>query len=479
VLAILPKKANELLKIVSMGSTTILLLGVCYIYSKFQSVTPDMQFGFRYTSLRIQSLNIEWSFAIDGISILFVMLTAFIIPLTILYVWDDKDFKYYALVLVLSELLLLLAFTTWNLFLFYVFFELLIIPMFIMINVWGSRDRKVWASYLLAMFTIAGSILFLMALAYIFQRVGTWDVITIAHFRFTSEEQLFLWIAFCVAFACKIPMIPFHIWLPEAHGEAPTVGSVLLAGVLLKLGVYGFIRYPIGMLPLVTVKYGWIIILIAAIGCVYSACCALRCTDAKKIIAYSSVSHMNLIVVGLFSNSIEGIEAAIMQSVSHGIVSSALFFLIGIIYDRYHTRDVYRFYYIFQAMPVYSIFFIFFVLSNMAIPGTANFVGEFLLMSGAFKNNVLCATFCALSVIIGAVYSLWVCVRLLYKKDKPADLTKEELGRLRDLTYPEFFILAMLAFASLYFGLHPNTYITLIHSSVHNIYEYTVGMHGM
>jgi proton-translocating NADH-quinone oxidoreductase chain M len=347
-----------------------------------------------------------------------------------------------------------------------------------MINVWGSRDRKVWASYLLAMFTIAGSILFLMALAYIFQRVGTWDVITIAHFRFTSEEQLFLWIAFCVAFACKIPMIPFHIWLPEAHGEAPTVGSVLLAGVLLKLGVYGFIRYPIGMLPLVTVKYGWIIILIAAIGCVYSACCALRCTDAKKIIAYSSVSHMNLIVVGLFSNTVEGLEASILQCVSHGIVSSALFFLIGIIYDRFHTRDIYRFSYIFQIMPLYSVFFLFFTLSNMAIPGTANFIGEFLLISGAFKNSMLCAIVCAISVIFGAVYSLWICVRLLNKKDKPSSSFHLEADKINDISLSEFAILEILAVSAMYFGLNPNIFISIIHSSVYNIIAYSTLIYG-
>jgi NADH-quinone oxidoreductase subunit M len=478
ILALIPREYFFLIRSVAMGGAIFACAGAYYIFSNFQYDNLQIQFLYRYKFLQIKSLGIDFLFGLDGISILFFLLTVFIIPLTLIYVWNDKDYKTYSIVLLLSELLLLLAFSTWNAILFYIFFELLIIPMFIMITNWGSRERKILASYLLAAFTVMGSILLLIALIYICNRAGTSDVIVLSHFKFTRVEQLFLWLAFGIAFACKIPVVPFHIWLPEAHGEAPTVGSVLLAGILLKLGVYGFIRYPIAMFPLASKECAWFLIAISAIGCLYSALCALRCTDAKKIIAYSSVSHMNLIVVGLFSNTVEGLEASILQCVSHGIVSSALFFLIGIIYDRFHTRDIYRFSYIFQIMPLYSVFFLFFTLSNMAIPGTANFIGEFLLISGAFKNSMLCAIVCASSVIFGAVYSLWICVRLLNKKDKPSSSFHLEADKINDISLSEFAILEILAVSAMYFGLNPNIFISIIHSSVYNIIAYSTLIYG-
>jgi len=282
---------------------------------------------------------------------------------------------------------------------------------------------------------------------------GTFNVDELILFRFNYEEQLFLWVAFFLSFSSKIPMFPFHIWLPEAHVEAPTVGSVLLAGILLKLGVYGFLRFSLTIFPLACIYYSPLIYILSLIGVIFASFSAIKQTDLKKIIAYSSISHMSLVVFGVFSGNVIGIEAAILQSVSHGFISSALFFLIGILYANYHSRFLYYYGGIAQIMPLYSIFFLFFIMSNIALPGTSNFVGEFLLLLGLFQKSPISAIVACTSVVFSGAYSLWLCNRILF-----GNLKTVYLLYFFDLSFKEFYILFTLFIFSLFLAM--SMYIT-------------------
>jgi NADH-quinone oxidoreductase subunit M len=301
----------------------------------------------------------------------------------------------------------------------------------------------------------------LLAIAYIYSVTGTFNLEYLQAFKFSFDQQIFLWFAFFLSFASKIPMFPLHIWLPEAHVEAPTVGSVLLAGILLKLGVYGFLRYSLPLFPQACVYFTPLVYTLSLAGVIYSSFTAIKQTDLKKIVAYSSIAHMNLVVLGIFSGNVMGLEAAIFQSVSHGFVSSALFFLIGILYNRYHTRLLFYYGGVVHVMPLYVSFFLFFTLSNIAFPGTSSFVGEFLLLIGLFQENVFCSIFAGLSVILSGAYSLWLFNRVAF-----GNLKSEFLKIYSDITFKEFFILICLCIVSLYIGLLPYKFLSVIHLSV-------------
>ena len=415
-------------------------------------------------SLSSSLTNFTFSFGLDGISLFFFILTSLLIFLCVLFIWNDIRFKEYALNLLLIELLLLLVFSVLDIFLFYVFFEAILIPMFVLIGIWGSRERKIRAVYLLFFYTLFGSLLMLIGLLYIYSITGSLNLEYLLAWPFTFEEQCWLWLAFFLSFASKIPMFPFHIWLPEAHVEAPTVGSVLLAGILLKLGVYGFLRFSLSLFPEASLYFSPFVYLLSVLGVIYASLSAIRQTDLKRIIAYSSVAHMNLVTLGIFSFNTIGIEGSILQSISHGFVSGAMFLLIGILYDRYHSRFLYYYGGLVHMMPVYSVFLLIFTMANIALPGTSSFVGEFLLLVGIYKTNIVSCIIGALGVILCGAYSLWLYNRIIFGNLKITSITM-----FKDIDYREFMILLPLLILVLFMGIYPSFFSDYIHLSVCNL----------
>jgi len=415
--------------------------------------------------------DIKFYFALDGLSILFFLLSSFLIFLCIIFIQNEKYLKEYIILLFTIQFMLLIIFSTLDLFFFYVFFEALLIPMYLIIGLWGSRERKIRAAYLLFFYTICGSLLFLISILYIYFITGTFTYEGFLNYPF--ENEVFLWFGFFLSFASKIPMFPFHIWLPEAHVEAPTVGSVLLAGILLKLGVYGFLRYSLVIFEESCFFFTPLVYTLALIGIIYASLNAIRQTDLKRIIAYSSIAHMNLIMLGLFSYNEIGYEGAILQSVSHGFVSGALFFLIGIIYDRYHTRLLFYYSGLIHTMPLYSSLFLFFTMANIALPGTSSFVGEFAILLGIFKMNKITALCGSISVILSGAYSLWSYNRIIF-----GNLKFTYTLRYKDLTRTEFLILFPLVVLVLFTGINPNyffetiTFITIKNISYFSSFTY-------
>ena len=415
-------------------------------------------------SLSSSLTNFTFSFGLDGISLFFFILTSLLIFLCVLFICNDIRFKEYALNLLLIELLLLLVFSVLDIFLFYVFFEAILIPMFVLIGIWGSRERKIRAVYLLFFYTLFGSLLMLIGLLYIYSITGSLNLEYLLAWPFTFEEQCWLWLAFFLSFASKIPMFPFHIWLPEAHVEAPTVGSVLLAGILLKLGVYGFLRFSLSLFPEASLYFSPFVYLLSVLGVIYASLSAIRQTDLKRIIAYSSVAHMNLVTLGIFSFNTIGIEGSILQSISHGFVSGAMFLLIGILYDRYHSRFLYYYGGLVHMMPVYSVFLLIFTMANIALPGTSSFVGEFLLLVGIYKTNIVSCIIGALGVILCGAYSLWLYNRIIFGNLKITSITM-----FKDIDYREFMILLPLLILVLFMGIYPSFFSDYIHLSVCNL----------
>ena len=364
-----------------------------------------------------------------------------------------EQIKEYTLLLLLLDFLLLLVFSVLDLFLFYVFFEAILIPMFLLVGFLGSRARKIRASYLLFFYTLIGSILMLLAIIYIYCVAGTLNIEYLSSFEFSYIEQQWLWLAFFLSFASKIPMFPFHIWLPEAHVEAPTVGSVLLAGILLKLGVYGFLRYSTILFPTASFYFSPLIYLLSVIGIIYTSLTAIRQTDIKRIIAYSSIAHMNLVTLGIFSFTVMGIEGSILQSLSHGFVSGGMFFLVGILYDRYHSRLLYYYGGLVHTMPLYSSFLLLFTLANIALPGTSSFVGEFLLFCGIYQSSIMICILSAISVILCGAYSLWLYNRLVF-----GNLKTLYTKKFKDLNLREFILLLFLLVPILIIGVSPSIF---------------------
>jgi proton-translocating NADH-quinone oxidoreductase chain M len=366
------------------------------------------------------------------------------------------------------DFLLIGVFCIIDLLFFYIFFESTLIPMYIIIGVWGSRERKILAAYYFFLYTLFGSSLMLISIAYIFWQVGTTDYELLLAFSFSKLEQNFLWLTFFLAFSSKVPMVPVHLWLPEAHVEAPTSGSVILAGVLLKLGTYGLIRFSLPIFPQASFYFTPLVDTVAVIGIIYTSLTAIRQTDFKRIIAYTSIAHMNLVILGIFSFNFLGIEGAILQSLSHGFVASALFFIIGVVYDRYKTRLIQYYGGLVSVMPLYINIFLFFILANIAFPGTSSFIGEFLILTGSFKTNTIITVFGAISVIISSVYSLWLFNRIAY-----GNLKIQYINKFLDIDYKEAIVFLPLILGTLVVGIYPNFFLTTIHMSVSNLIELT------
>ena len=451
------KKDVKLIKLTSFLGSSIPLILCCFLLSEFDANGYYFQNIVTY-HIGSSVLNLSFSFGLDGISIFFFVLSAFLIFLCILFVWEEHLIKEYMITLLLIDLLLLLVFSVLNVLLFYVFFEAILIPMYLMIGLWGSRERKIRAVYLFFFYTLFGSLLLLVGLLYIYNLTGSLNIEQLLVWNFSFKEQCFLWLAFFMSFASKIPMFPFHIWLPEAHVEAPTVGSVLLAGILLKLGVYGFLRFSLTLFPEASLFFSPLVYLLSVIGVIYASLTAIRQTDLKRIIAYSSVAHMNLVTLGIFSFNIIGLEGSILQSISHGFVSGAMFFMIGILYSRYHSRLLYYYGGLVHMMPLYSVLFLIFTMANIALPSTSSFVGEFLLLCGIYKFNTFSSIIGATGVILCGAYSLWLYNRMIF-----GNLKIIHTIRFNDLTFREFTILLPLLFFVFFMGVYPTFFSTYIH----------------
>lgn len=434
--------------------------GLALLFSAelFRNYKGTHQAGFyKITDLISPNFLLDYSFGLDGLSVSFLFLSSLLIFICILFIWNESNFKNYSLSLLFIGFFLSLVFTAQDLLFFYISFEAILIPMFLIVGVWGSRARKIRAAYLLFFYTLTGSFIALLGILYIYNTVGTLNFEYLISYSFTLIEQKMLWLAFFIAFASKVPMFPVHIWLPEAHVEAPTVGSVLLAGILLKLGVYGFLRYNLTLFFDASLFFAPLVYMLSVLGVIYASLAALRQTDMKRIIAYSSIAHMNLVVLGIFSFNTIGIEGSIIQSLSHGFVSGGMFLIIGILYSRYHSRYVHYYGGLVHFMPLFAGLFLIFTMANIALPGTSSFVGEFLLLLGIYQKNSTAAIFSALGVILSGSYSLWLYNRMVF-----GNIRANYTNLYEDINFREFIIMFVLLILVLLLGLYPELFIVKI-----------------
>lgn len=428
----------------------------------------NMGFQFQTSVFLIPSLNYNILFGIDGLSIFFIILTNLTTYLCLLSLsHTQKRFYEISIYLFILQFGLLTSFSVLDLLGFFVFFEATLIPIYLIILIWGSRERKIRASYLISIYTIFGSIFMFFNILYILSKTGVTNYQYLLTVFFTKEEQKFLWITFFIAFAAKIPLFPLHIWLPEAHVEAPTVGSVLLAALLLKLGIYGLIRFSLPLFPQGTVFYTPLIYTFSIVGILYTCFTAIRQVDLKKIIAYSSVGHMNVVLLGVVALRIESLEGAVFQMLSHGVVSGALFFCVGVLYERYKVRSLKYFGGLAVAYPLFAIFFLLFSMANISFPGTSSFVGEFLILGGSYQSSPMVVFFASFSMILGAVYTLWAYNRIFFGNLKNSSITKTF-----DLNRKEFYLFSILGFLVLYMGIFSSTILETLHSSILYIQEH-------
>ena len=428
----------------------------------FDLNNPDFQFVEKYAWIES---GISYHLGIDGVSILFVILTTMLVPICILASYESIKFsvKEYLISFLALETFMIGVFCSLDLVLFYLFFEGGLIPMFLIIGIWGG-ERRVYSTFKFFLYTLAGSVFMLLAIIYIFISTGTTDVETLLMYNFTTNEQLILWIAFFTSFMVKIPMWPFHTWLPDAHVEAPTAGSVILAGVLLKMAGYGFIRFSIGFFPDASEFFAPFIFSLSVIAIIVTSLIALVQEDMKKLIAYSSVAHMGFVTLGIFTFTVQGIEGGIIQMISHGIVSAALFLCVGVVYDRLHTREIARYGGLVSKMPFYSFSFMIFILASLGLPGTSGFVGEFLVLLSIFSINTYFAIFATTGVVLAATYSLWLYRRIIF-----GALIKDDLSEMFDLTRREIIIFLPLIILTIFIGLYPKPIINIIEPSTEKI----------
>jgi len=467
ILFVIPDPRIRLIRSIGLCTSLITFLYSPFFWIQFDNSTAKFQFV--ETIRWLPYSNINFYIGIDGISLFFVVLTTFLIPICILVGWSSiKSYKKeYMIAFLICESFMIAVFCMLDLLLFYVFFESVLIPMFIIIGVWGSRQRKIQAAYQFFLYTLLGSVFMLLAILFIFFQTGTTDLQILLTTEFSERRQILLWIAFFASFSVKVPMVPVHIWLPEAHVEAPTAGSVILAGILSKLGTYGFLRFSIPMFPEATLYFTPFIYTLSVIAIIYTSLTTIRQIDLKKIIAYSSVAHMNFVTIGMFSLNIQGIEGSILLMLSHGLVSSALFLCVGVLYDRHKTRLVKYYGGLVSTMPMFSTIFLFFTLANMSLPGTSSFIGEFLILVGAFQRNSLVATLAALGMILGAAYSLWLYNRVIFGNFKLKFLQK-----FSDLNRREVLIFFPFIVGVIWMGVYPEIFLECMHTSVSNLVQH-------
>ncbi|MCO6362668.1 NADH-quinone oxidoreductase subunit M [Paracoccus sp. 08] len=445
-------------KWLALIATSATFLVSLFLLSGFEPANT----GFQFVEDHAWIMGLRYKMGVDGISVLFIMLTTFLMPLTILSCWDVKmRVKEYMIAFLVLEGLMIGVFAALDLILFYLFFEAGLIPMFLIIGIWGGKNR-IYASFKFFLYTFIGSVLMLVAMIAMARTAGTTDIAQLLSFDFPSETmaimgfsivggmQTLLFLAFFASFAVKMPMWPVHTWLPDAHVQAPTAGSVVLAAVLLKMGGYGFLRFSLPMFPVASDLLQGVVLWMSAIAIVYTSLVALAQSDMKKLIAYSSVAHMGYVTMGIFAANQQGLDGAIFQMLSHGFISGALFLCVGVIYDRMHTREIDAYGGLVNRMPVYALVFMFFTMANVGLPGTSGFVGEFLTLMGTFHANTWVAFVAATGVILSAAYALW-----LYRRVTMGALIKESLRTITDMTPRERWIFAPLIAMTLILGVYP------------------------
>lgn len=434
------------------------------LWIQFDKLTTTFQFVNKLGW--IPFANIDIYIGIDGISLFFILLTTLLTPICIVISRNSikVQIKEYMICFLILELLLILVFCVLDLVLFYIFFESILMPMMIIIGIWGSRERKIGAAYQFFLYTLLGSLFFLIAILTIYFETGTTDIHILLTTNFPYNRQLLLWLAFFASFAVKVPMIPVHTWLPEAHVEAPTAGSVILAGVLLKLGGYGFLRFSIPMFPEASVFFTPMIYVISVVAIIYVSLTTLRQVDLKKIIAYSSVAHMAFVTLGIFTFNLQAIEGSIFLMLSHGIVSSALFMCVGVLYDRHKTRIIKYYSGMIQVMPLFMTLFLIFTLANLSLPTTAGFIGEFLVIIGLFQANKMITFIAAIGMVLGAAYSIW-----LWNRIACGNLKIYFIKSFADINHRELYMFLPLVFLTFFLGIYPEIILDTIHISVKNL----------
>ena len=435
-----------------------------YLWYLFDSTTSEFQFleerswieGF-----------INYKVGVDGISILFIILTTFITPLCVVSVNDTikNRLKDFLVAILIMESLMIGVFCSLDLVVFYLFFEGGLIPMFLIIGIWGG-EKRVYSAFKFFLYTLLGSVLMLVAIISIYWMTGSTDVTYLYNIGIDTKYQNLLWLAFFTSFAVKTPMWPVHTWLPDAHVEAPTVGSVLLAAILLKMAGYGFIRFSLGLFPIASEYFVPLVYFLSLVAIIYTSLVALMQEDMKKLIAYSSVAHMGFVTLGIFTFTQQGLEGSIYQMISHGLVSAALFLSVGVLYERMHTRLINNYGGLVSIMPKYAFIFMVFTLGAVGLPGTSGFVGEFLILMGAFKKSFLVATIASLGVILAAAYMLWLYKRVIFGL-----VLKEELKKLLDLSKTEMFVLLSLAIPIIFFGFYPEPLLNTTEVSINDLIE--------
>ena len=463
-LALLPINGDtaagvERIKKVALSTSLITFVLSVIMWGEFDSSATQYQFVQEFNSLSFCHLNI----GVDGISLYFVLLTTFMIPLCLLSNWDNISYgiKYYVIAFLLMETLLIAVFVVLDLMLFYIFYESVLIPMFLVVGIWGGSVTRIRASFLLFLYTLAGSLFMLLAIMVIYYNVGTTDFTVVSLSDLDAGGQKILWLAFFLSFAVKTPLVPFHMWLPRAHAEAPVGGSMLLASLLLKLATYGYLRILIGFMPDATSYFSPLVQTIAIITLIYSSLATLRQVDFKALVAYSSISHMAIVVLGLFSNTIVGIEGAIALSVAHGLISPAMFVLVGsVLYDRFHTRVIRYYRGLTVYMPVFSVLFFLTSCANMAVPLSLNWVGELMSLAGTLQRSPVIGVLGASSIVLSACYTIFLFNRLSFGS------YSQYLSYTTDITRREFMLLFPMLFTAFLFGIMPNIILDDLHVSV-------------
>jgi len=436
-----------------------------FIWANFDNGTAEFQFVEK--AEWFPALGISYHMGVDGISMFFVMLSTLLTPLCILSAWEaiQKHVREYMVAFLVLETLMVGMFCALDMVLFYIFFEGVLIPMFLIIGIWGG-PRRVYSAFKFFLYTLFGSVLMLLAMFTMYFQAGTTDIPTLLTYGFPAGMQTWLWLAFFASFAVKVPMWPVHTWLPDAHVEAPTAGSVILAGVLLKMGGYGFLRFSIPMLPLATVEFVPLVYTLSIVAIVYTSLVALAQDDMKKLIAYSSVAHMGYVTLGSFTLTAHGIEGAIYQMLSHGVVSAALFLIVGVVYDRIHSREIAVYGGLAEKMPGYAVTFMVFMLASVGLPGTVGFVGEFMVLLGAFQADTIVAALAASGLILGATYMLYLYRRVIF-----GALTKENLKSITDMSTREWLVFAPLILITIWMGVYPSSFLDPMHVTVDNLID--------
>jgi NADH-quinone oxidoreductase subunit M len=434
-----------------------------FLWLGFDSSSADFQFVEQRPWL--PQLGLNYHMGVDGISLWFVLLSTVLTPICVLASWEaiQSRVREYMIAFMVLETMMVGTFCALDLFLFYIFFEGVLIPMFLIIGVWGGA-RRVYSAFKFFLYTLLGSVLMLVALLTMVGEAHTSAIPALMTHGFPVGMQWWLWLAFFASFAVKVPMWPVHTWLPDAHVEAPTAGSVILAGVLLKMGGYGFLRFSLPMFPIASVEFTPLVYALSIIAVIYTSLVALAQTDMKKLIAYSSVAHMGFVTIGTFVGNIQGLQGAIFQMLSHGIVSAALFLCVGVVYDRMHSRDIERYGGLVERMPAYALVFMVFMLASVGLPGTSGFVGEFLVIVGSFQANTWVAVLAATGVVLGAAYMLWLYRRVIF-----GVIVRDDLKDILDLSRREILVFAPLVALVLWMGIYPSTFINPIRPAVERV----------